>query len=227
MVKYGKIPAMPDQATHPSRTQRRRDQTRAALLAAGRRLLSERGIGEVTIQQITDAADVAKGSFYNHFDSREALQRAAAAAALEEIGAANDRNVEQQESDSARVIAASLYSTLRTCLHDPVLGGFLLNNTDVFELSEALFVRGRRDLDRGLSKERFDVVDIETAMIAIAGAGQSFLRARLRGALPASAEPRFIALVLKMLGLAAEEAAAIASEVTERTQARPTRETTK
>ena len=64
MVKCGKIPAMPDQATHPSRTQRRRDQTRAALLAAGRRLFSERGIGEVTIQQITDSADVAKGSFY-------------------------------------------------------------------------------------------------------------------------------------------------------------------
>lgn len=203
---------MPPNPAPSTRTDRRRLRTRAALLEAGRRLFSERGVGGVTIQQITEAADVAKGSFYNHFESREDLQRAAAAAALEQIGAALDQNVEQRERDPARIIATSLLSTLRACLADPALGGFLLQNEDVVEFADAILVRGRRDLIRGRRSGRFDIQDVEVLMAAIAGAGQGVLRARLRGELKAAAETRFIALVLRMLGLEADEAAAIAAD---------------
>jgi AcrR family transcriptional regulator len=199
-----------------TRMDRRRRQTRSALLEAGRRLISERGVDGVTIQEITDAADVAKGSFYNHFDSREDLQRAAAQIALEEIGAANDRDVEAREVDTARVIAASVLSTLRTCLADPALGGFLLKSADTLEIGEALLIRGRRDLIRGKRSGRFAIEDVDLLLSAIAGAVQGVLRARLRGELPAAAETRFIALVLRMLGLEAGEATLIATEVTAR-----------
>ncbi|GAA2712238.1 TetR/AcrR family transcriptional regulator [Actinoplanes palleronii] len=56
-----------------NRLDRRKARTRAALIAAGRELLTGRDPAEVSIQEITDAADVGFGSFYNHFTSKQAL----------------------------------------------------------------------------------------------------------------------------------------------------------
>lgn len=53
--------------------QRRRRETRAQLVDAARSLFIERGVEQVSIDAITSTAGVAKGSFYNHFDSRQAL----------------------------------------------------------------------------------------------------------------------------------------------------------
>jgi AcrR family transcriptional regulator len=212
MVIYGMLPDMSAQEAPATRSDRRRLQTRADLLEAARRLFAERGVGEVTIQEITEAADVAKGSFYNHFESREDLQRAAAEVALEELGAANDRDVSERERDPARVIASSLLSTLRTCLADPALGGFLLKNADLVATGDAILMRGKRDLLRGRRSGRFAIEDVDMLLTAVAGAGQSVLRARLRGELSRASELRFIALVLRMLGLETAEAQAIATE---------------
>src|SRR6202521_3216937 len=56
-----------------------RRSTRNVVLNAGSKLFIERGFSACSVQDITDAAGVPKGSFYNHFESKEAL----AAAALE------------------------------------------------------------------------------------------------------------------------------------------------
>jgi len=53
--------------------QRRRQETRHQIMVAGRRLFVDRGVENVSIDAITSTAGVAKGSFYNHFDSRDAL----------------------------------------------------------------------------------------------------------------------------------------------------------
>lgn len=59
--------------TPASGYQRRRLETRAQLLDAARGLFIERGVEQVSIDAITSTAGVAKGSFYNHFESRQAL----------------------------------------------------------------------------------------------------------------------------------------------------------
>lgn len=46
------------------------------LLIAGRELFSRHGYNGTGIQQITDMAGVPKGSFYNHFDSKETFAAA-------------------------------------------------------------------------------------------------------------------------------------------------------
>lgn len=50
-----------------------RPNTRENIVQAGLKCLVERGFNAVGVQDITDAAGVPKGSFYNHFDSKEAL----------------------------------------------------------------------------------------------------------------------------------------------------------
>src|SRR3978361_2057130 len=50
---------------------------RERLLEAGVRIFSKSGFNGCSVQDITDCAGVPKGSFYNHFDSKEALGAAA------------------------------------------------------------------------------------------------------------------------------------------------------
>jgi len=48
-------------------------EVRARLLAAGRAVVYEQGFNGSGVQDITDAAKVPKGSFYNYFDSKESF----------------------------------------------------------------------------------------------------------------------------------------------------------
>jgi TetR/AcrR family transcriptional repressor of nem operon len=67
-----------------------RRSTRNVILNAGSKLFIERGFSACSVQDITDAAGVPKGSFYNHFKSKEAL----AAEVLMEYGrGTTDRSI--------------------------------------------------------------------------------------------------------------------------------------
>lgn len=53
------------------RRERRRRETRERIFRAAMNLFSERGFHETTIEDITEAADVAKGTFFNYFPGKE------------------------------------------------------------------------------------------------------------------------------------------------------------
>jgi len=50
-----------------------RHSTRTVIEEAGTKLFTERGFGASSVRDITETAGVPKGSFYNHFKSKEAL----------------------------------------------------------------------------------------------------------------------------------------------------------
>jgi TetR/AcrR family transcriptional regulator, cholesterol catabolism regulator len=56
-----------------SRRERKKLGTRQALLDAASGLFREKGYAETTVEEITERADVAKGTFFNYFPSKEAL----------------------------------------------------------------------------------------------------------------------------------------------------------
>jgi AcrR family transcriptional regulator len=58
-------------APQPSRHERRRRQTRKQLIEAAVQLVLEKGYAAVTIQDITDRADLGRGTFYIHFKDKE------------------------------------------------------------------------------------------------------------------------------------------------------------
>jgi AcrR family transcriptional regulator len=62
-------PSMP--ALHPNRRERRRLETRDKLYRAALELFGERGFLETTVEDITEAADVGKGTFFNYFPTKE------------------------------------------------------------------------------------------------------------------------------------------------------------
>ncbi|MFI7149654.1 TetR/AcrR family transcriptional regulator [Nonomuraea sp. NPDC050022] len=112
-------------AQQSSRGERRKLRTRRALIEAAQEIYAERGDFEVSIQQITDAADVGVGvgTFYNHFSSKAELLDAAIAEALETHAAWLERllaDVDDQtvlnvlrmfgmaESEACRIVALPL-----------------------------------------------------------------------------------------------------------------------
>ncbi|MYS93424.1 MULTISPECIES: helix-turn-helix domain-containing protein, partial [Streptomyces] len=64
---------MPTSAPPSNRFERRRAETRRALIHAARQILAETGDTSASIQAIAERADVGFGSFYNHFESKTEL----------------------------------------------------------------------------------------------------------------------------------------------------------
>jgi AcrR family transcriptional regulator len=59
------------ESPQPTRHDRRRQQTRRQLIEAAVKLVLEKGYEEVTIHDITDCADLGRGTFYIHFKDKE------------------------------------------------------------------------------------------------------------------------------------------------------------
>jgi AcrR family transcriptional regulator len=56
-----------------SRRERKKQETRQRLLKCAWRLFQERGYDDATVEDITEAADVAKGTFFNYFGTKESI----------------------------------------------------------------------------------------------------------------------------------------------------------
>jgi AcrR family transcriptional regulator len=56
-----------------SRRERKKQETRQRLMGAAFRLFREQGYDATTVEQIAETADVAKGTFFNYFETKEAI----------------------------------------------------------------------------------------------------------------------------------------------------------
>jgi AcrR family transcriptional regulator len=63
-------------AASENRAQRRASRTRNRLMEAALAMFAEKGISATTIEDITEQADVGKGTFYRHFSTKEAVLEA-------------------------------------------------------------------------------------------------------------------------------------------------------
>jgi AcrR family transcriptional regulator len=201
---------MTDVADPPNRLQRRKQRTRAALIKAAQRLIAE-GKTTVPVLEITQAADVGMGSFYNHFDSKEQLFEAAVAEVLDAHGAMLDRLTASIE-DPAETFAASFRLTGRLFRQRPQESEILLAHGPRLLSSErGLAPRALRDIKSGMAAGRFDVDDPELAL-AMAGGALLGLGKLLRDD-PARDDARAADVVtenvLRLFGLTVDEARAI------------------
>ncbi|NKI42097.1 TetR/AcrR family transcriptional regulator [Streptomyces physcomitrii] len=192
-----------------TRFERRRAQTRRSLIAAARVILAEENaMPEASIQRIAEQADVGFGSFFNHFENKSALFDAAVADALEEYGQLLDE-VTAVLDDPAQVIAANVRLTIGMVGTHPELAK-ILRHRGMAQLhaESGLAPRALRDIEVGAASGRFTVDSPDIALSAVGGALLGLLELgshRPEVVSPEAAE-RTAALVLRMLGLSAEDA---------------------
>jgi AcrR family transcriptional regulator len=86
-----------------SRRERKKLETRQGLLEAALELFREKGYDEATVEEITERADVAKGTFFNYFASKEALLSELAAWKFSQLREALDVRQGAPESPVARI----------------------------------------------------------------------------------------------------------------------------
>ena len=90
-----------------SRVQRRRERTSRAILDAATRLFVQRGYGGTTVEAIAAEADVAVGSLYGHFGSKEGLYLAVLDRALLLYRGYMDAAYDPELAPDARLLAVA------------------------------------------------------------------------------------------------------------------------
>ena len=212
-------------AEREPRGARRKRETRARLLEAALRLMARKGMEGVAINEITEAADVGFGSFYNHFESKEAIYEALMDQVFEDFGDALDILV-RDIADVAEVIAICVRHTLLRARREPVWGQFLIREGfSARVLERGLGQRLLRDIQKGIAARRFTTKDPLMSFVAVGGTVLAAISAELQfgsaqgpqaamlAALGVSGEGlsgRAAAAILQTLGLAPKEAEAIA-----------------
>ncbi|MEU1995238.1 TetR/AcrR family transcriptional regulator [Nocardia gamkensis] len=196
----------------PNRLERRKARTRAALVTAAQSFIAT-GKPNAPILEITQAADVGMGSFYNHFQSREDLFQAAVEEVLEKHGAVLDHLTEGMD-DPAEVFAQSFRLTGRMHRRLPTLSKVLLNTGLALTTSDkGLAPRARRDIEAAARTGRFQAPDAELAMTIVSGAalclGQLLHDHPERD--DAAATDQVTEDLLRMFGIPADEAHEICS----------------
>lgn len=89
------------------RRERRAAETRLRLFRSALKLIAERGFPNVTVEAITEAADVGKGTFFNYFDSKDHVLSVMAEIQLGKIREALEKAAEE---------GSTIQSVVRTLL---------------------------------------------------------------------------------------------------------------
>jgi len=85
----------------------KRERTRSALIDSAINVIADKGFEAASIKEITQAAGLANGTFYNHFTDREALTREAASVVAVEIALEIEDEVKDIADALDKVIISS------------------------------------------------------------------------------------------------------------------------
>jgi AcrR family transcriptional regulator len=152
----------------PGRHERRKQRTRAALIQAAQGFIAT-GKPNVSVLEITQAADVGMGSFYNHFDTKEQLFQAAVQDIFEVRGALLDGL--PAVDDPAETFARNFRLIGRMFRRRPQ-ESLILRSVGLGSLvsERGLAPRALRDIEIAHHAGRFQVADPELAVTLATGA---------------------------------------------------------
>lgn len=166
-----------------------------------------------TINDITEEADVAFGSFYNYFSSKEEIARAVFVEDMLAIADLLDR-IRPADADIAVIVGLNIRQTMRHTLEDPIWGWFFVHTaSSVSDLVETMGGRLARDIRIGVDAGRFCCADVLATMDCIVGGALHVLRQVLEGRRTPDTVNRFTEFALRGLGIDAAEVPSIVEAV--------------
>ncbi len=192
----------------------KRARTRARLLDAAVDVIAERGLEAASVQEMAARADVANGTFYNHFRTKEEI----VSEVVLRVAAATAERLDAAMSDiegAAERVACGTRSFVEFAASQPAWAHALLQSaTSLPEGFRAVTTWLRADIERGIEQGVFkvdaDELLLETLMTIVGVA----LRALLEERANEDVGVRAAEYQLRMLGVPAARAARIAARAT-------------
>lgn len=186
--------------------------TRRKLIDGGRSVFSAQGVEATTVLDIIRAAGVSQPSFYNHFESKDALAREIAAEFFRQD---RERKLQvfEEVKDPAVAIAINVQQTLAIATDDPVIAWTFIKSDHL----RALVISSEKDplaamIKAGVKQKRFDVRSARTVAITIRGAALAVVQDVLNGTADKNAVREFQCLVLRMLGISPQECTVVVKQ---------------
>lgn len=202
-----------------NRADRRMLRNRKALLDAAEKLFAKKGFERVTIDEIAELADLAKGTFYAYFSDKNEIARELAQTIRrgirEEVAVAEDGL-----DDPAGELVAGIAVCLRTAAVFPNRAAIVARMYSIWLTPDAnreflLF----KDLESGYQTGRFSAGNLQTGVVLTVGTVQAGINRALQLADWDAIKALALALseaVLRGLGMRGNEARSVAARVTER-----------
>jgi AcrR family transcriptional regulator len=191
----------------------RRERTRAILLGAAKRVFSESPVEDVNVDDIVAAAGVAKGTFYNHFRDFDALLATIGA----ELATEFDALLQPQRTGFQRPLerlAWGQFAFLRKAETEPGWGR-LVRHARFTEDGAAASVRAHlaTDLEEARRTGALDLFETAFALRLVLAMAMEFLGELAESPRDAPKAAGMVEAILRALGVASDEAAAITARV--------------
>ncbi len=195
---------------------RKRERTRAKLLAAATSVLARDGLDGATIGAIADEAGVVAGTVYHHFSNRETLVEAV----IDEIASSlqlDFEGIRSAEVDPAGRVALAAVGLVDRAVHDRRFAaafGHLVRR--IPELSHRLRSDVEQVVKDGLASGRFtvpgDVGGVPVVVDALLGIAANAALAADDGRMTLESRSVVAQVMLSVLGLSSSEAETVAKE---------------
>ena len=188
----------------------KRDRTQGALVRAAAEVFGARGVAGATIQEVAQVAGVTAATVYNHFASKEdLLERVTVVVAQSLCRAIADSQA--QVADGAERVAIGQRRYALLAQESP---GWALLLLDIAAASPSLLAQIEAyplaDLRLAARQKRLMVPNEAIALDTMQGICTMAMRRVALGQAPARYDVALATVVLRALGMAADEAAAVA-----------------
>lgn len=177
--------------------------------------MSAKGVDATTIAEIADQADVAFGTFYNYFKTKDEIAAHVIDCVIKDLGQRNDgatRNL--KEANPASVQALSIRITIQEMLTNPMWKWWLKRPEFLVERMIINFYDyGTRDLKLAIEANRYDIekTDVDAVwsqqMWMLVGGVKSLLDGQTAGL----TEKNLIEAIMRAMGLPASRARELAT----------------
>src|SRR3954469_13251388 len=178
----------------------KRARTRAQILESGATLLAERPLEALTVDAVVEAAGVAKGTFYYHFQSMEEL----AAAVGEKLGESFDELLAPARlglRDPIARLSFAFTQFLEKAIADPVWARLVVQSAQApTEFARSVRTHLMTDLGEARAQGRFTVQDVELAADIVLGIWLQVTRGTLQRRAAPDLVGRALEAVLRALG---------------------------
>ncbi|EMK02250.1 MULTISPECIES: TetR/AcrR family transcriptional regulator [unclassified Leptospira] len=195
----------------------KRERTRLQILKAALKLFARKDAGEASISDVIAEAEIANGTFYNHFKTKEELLEASSLTLIESLASEVETIMGDMDDPAERMALAGIYFFKKARMDSNWAWALIRVAAVTPRMSDILLSYPLRDLQRGITSGKFSIESTETALGLFVGSLHYGIRNILEGRAKNKLHDReMMTLVLRGYGVKIEIAKKLASKGFER-----------